>query len=286
MRTPLVITVIVNVLNIGLDYVLIFGPGRLPAFGVAGAATASVISQWIGAALCVVAVHRTVGFASSLKARDALRLLKIGGDLFIRTGLLTLFLLVSTRVATRIGAHSGAAHQAIRQAWMFSALSLDALAITGQSLVGFFLGGGSVKLARSVAARVCGWSLIVGALLTMGMILTTDVAAALLVPRPAYASFVVPWIIAAVMQPLSALSFATDGIHWGTGDFRYLRNGMIIATGVGLTLLLLIDVNSPRALELVWWSTSAWILARAIIGVVRIWPAPCAAPLARRKVSQ
>jgi MATE family multidrug resistance protein len=193
--------------------------------------------------------------------------------------MLTVFLLVATRVATRIGADSGAAHQAIRQAWVFSALSLDALAITGQSLVGFFLGGGATRTARAVAGRVCLWSIAVGIALSTLMVVTSDFAARILVPVSSRAAFVVPWLIAAAMQPLSALSFATDGIHWGTGDFRYLRNGMVIATAIGLAGLFLVDVTHPRALDWVWWATMLWIFARSVIGIVRIWPGLGAAPL-------
>ena len=42
-------------------------------------------------------------------------------------------------------------HQAIRQFWIFAALGLDALAITAQSLVGFFIGSEWVSQARRVA---------------------------------------------------------------------------------------------------------------------------------------
>jgi MATE family multidrug resistance protein len=49
MRTPLAIAIAQNALNIALDAVLIFGIGPIPAFGIAGAAWASVVSQWLGA---------------------------------------------------------------------------------------------------------------------------------------------------------------------------------------------------------------------------------------------
>ena len=62
-----------------------------------------------------------------------------------------LFIVLATRTATRIGADAGAAHQAIRQVWLLTALVLDAYAATAQSLVAYFLGANHVQLARRVA---------------------------------------------------------------------------------------------------------------------------------------
>ena len=52
--------------------------------------------------------------------------------------------------------------QAIRQFWIFSALLLDAFAVTGQSLVGYFVGSNDREQALRVAQYVCGWSLGTG----------------------------------------------------------------------------------------------------------------------------
>jgi MATE family multidrug resistance protein len=72
----------------------------------------------------------------------------------------------------------------------------------------------------------------------------------------------------------------TDGIHWGAGDYRFLRNAMIGATAAGAAILLLaVDRSAPDALTLVWLVTAGWIAVRAVFGVARIWPGIGAAPL-------
>ncbi len=113
MRTPLWIAAGLNLLNVLLDPLLIFGLGPVPGLGIAGAALATVISHWLGALLAIRAVVRRLGWPRHLRWQDAARLMVVGRDLFLRTGLLTLFLLLTTRAATRIGTGAGAAHQAV-----------------------------------------------------------------------------------------------------------------------------------------------------------------------------
>jgi MATE family multidrug resistance protein len=279
MRTPFYVAISINTLNIILDALLIFGYGPFPRLGVFGAGLASSVSQWVGAICLVWVVHRRIGFPHRIQPRDVRKLFKIGGDLFIRTGLLTAFYMITTRAATRIGADAGAAHQAVRQIWVFSFLFLDAYATTGQSLVGYFIGPRLIKQTRKVARIVCLWSFITG--LLMGVILwfVKPIVIKFLVPPSAINLFIPAWAIAALIQPVNALAFATDGIHWGTGDFRYLRNAIVTATTCGAVAIYLLDEKMGGALTWIWLITAFWIVIRALFGIMRIWPGMENSPL-------
>lgn len=272
MRTPLWIAIGVNALNIVLDWGLIFGFGPIPAMGVAGSALASTISQWLGALVGVWLVHRKMGLTRDFNWRDATNLLQVGGDLFIRTGLLTFFLAFTTRAATQIGPEAGAAHQAIRQIYMFTSLALDAYATTVQSLVGFFVGAGSLAWARRVVRIGLGWSVVTGTVLGAVMWAIRAPIIALLVPASAIAVFLPAWAVSALSQPLNSVAFLTDGAHWGTGDYRFLRNAMILATVSGVIGISLIDIQRTNAFMWVWIVTGGWVLVRAGFGLLRIFP--------------
>jgi len=274
MTTPLWIAAAANAANAALDPILIFGWGPVPAFGIAGAAWASVVGQWAGALWAVAAVRRRLGLSPRVPWRDAPELFVVGRDLFLRTGLLTLFLVLATRTATQIGAETGAANAAVRQMWLFTAFLLDAYAAAAQSLVAWFLGAGSRALARRVASVACVWGLASGFAISAFMLLGENAVAALLVPASARSVFHGAWTLLALAQPLNALSFVTDGIHWGTRDYRYLRNAMFTATAVGVALLGLAD-----SLTSVWVVTTVWISIRAAFGVARVWPGVGRAPL-------
>jgi MATE family multidrug resistance protein len=279
MRTPLVIALAVNALNLVLDPLLIFGPGPFPRLELVGAAWASTVSQWLGAALAVLAVGRRIGLTTDRVWRDIGRLFAVGLDLFLRTGSLLLFLALATRAANRIGVDAGAAHQAVRQSWVFAAFLLDGYAVSAQSLVGFFLASGQRSVARRVAGVACAWGLGTGVALAAGMLLATPIVTRLLVPASALSAFLGAWWVAALSQPLNSLSFVTDGIHWGTGDYRFLRNAVGTATAVGAVLLILLVDRPSFGLSAVWWITLVWIAVRAGFGVARVWPGIGAAPL-------
>ncbi len=280
MRTPLWIAVGLNAMNIALDWALVFGVGPFPALGVSGAALASSFSQWFGAFWAVIEVKKRSGLNFNFGMKDVRRLFVIGGDLFIRTGSVCLFLLLCTRAATKAGAEAGAAHQAIRQFFVFLALFLDAFAISGQSLVGYFIGRADTFNARRVASLVCWWSFGTGAVLSLLMLIGKQQVSWLLVPEEAAAVFAPAWLAVSVLQPVNALSFATDGIHLGTGDFGYLRNSMFTAVLISSLGIAAIEILRPEHMLLwIWIVSGIWTTLRAVFGMVRIWPGIGRAPL-------
>jgi MATE family multidrug resistance protein len=279
MRTPLAIALAQNALNIALDAVLIFGLGPIPAFGIAGAAWASVASQCLGALWAVEAIRRRLGLPDRIHWRAARNLLRVGRDLFFRTGSLILFIVLATRSATLLGADAGAAHHVIRQFWILSALLLDAFGAAAQSLIGFFLGAGQIRYARHAAAIACLWGAGTGSALALVLLAASGSVAAAFLPVDAHAMFGSAWIAFALAQPANALAFVTDGIHWGTSDYRFLRNAMITSTGAGLVALYWIDPTGPNALTAIWLITAGWIAIRSMFGMTRIWPGFGASPL-------
>ena len=272
MRTPLIIALGVNALNVLLDWLLIFGNGPFPIMGVAGSALASTISQWLGAITGILLAARKIGISKKLVFQDAAKLLQVGGDLFVRTGILNLFLAYTTRVANGLGADAGAAHQVIRQMWVFTALALDAYATTVQSLIGFFVGQDSIATAKHVVRVALAWSTGTGFLLAGLMWLGRNFVIDWLVPITAIQVFLPAWGISAISQPINSLAFLTDGVHWGTGDYRYLRNAMLITSAVGLVGLWLFENMGIKTLSRVWVIIGIWIILRAVFGLLRIYP--------------
>jgi MATE family multidrug resistance protein len=178
-----------------------------------------------------------------------------------------------------LGADEGAAHHVIRQFWILSALLLDAFGAAAQSLIGFFLGAGQIVYARRAATVACIWGAGAGIALAIAMIAASSAVAAAFLPPEAHSMFSAAWLAYALAQPANALAFVTDGIHWGTSDYRFLRNVTILSTAVGLVALYGIDPAGADALSVIWMITAGWIAIRTVFGMARIWPGFGTSPL-------
>ena len=68
-KTPMVITGVVNIINIILNTALIFGVPALhiPALGVAGSAIAVTISRMIGVTTRIIVIYNLKGLKLNLK---------------------------------------------------------------------------------------------------------------------------------------------------------------------------------------------------------------------------
>ncbi len=272
MKSPLWVALGVNILNLILDWFMIFGRGPFPVMGVTGSALASTISQWLGAGASILLAAGKFGLTRQITLRETSRLLTVGGDMFVRTGLLNLFLAYTTRTANNLGADAGAAHQVIRQMWVFTALALDAFAAAVQSLVGYFIGQGSVSLAKHVSRIGFVWSIATGVALGCLMWIGQEWVIKLMVPAESVDIFVGAWLVSVISQPINAIAFLTDGVHWGTGDFRYLRNAMVIASLLALAGLWLLGQSIPITLAWIWVIIGIWNSLRGLFGLLRIWP--------------
>ena len=146
--TPLRITFWVVVLNIIGNYLLIFGPGPLPALGIAGAATATVLARGIGAAWgwhklksATSGIHWVPG--SWAPDRTMMRrILRIGVPTafegFLRAGSGVAFLGIVAR--TGAGATAVAAHTVGLQLESFARMPAFAISVGATALVGQRLG--------------------------------------------------------------------------------------------------------------------------------------------------
>ncbi len=78
MIIPMIAQVTGSVINIVLDVILIFGTGQIPAFGIKGAAIATVIGQWVAMMITLFAVIKKYSLRGQFKL-DACRQIYING---------------------------------------------------------------------------------------------------------------------------------------------------------------------------------------------------------------
>lgn len=270
-RTPMVVAVSANAINLVLDPILIFGVG----WGIAGAAWATVIAQWV-AAIWFLGLFAQGSAAYGLRGArpvpgEVRRFLAVGRDLAIRTAALLATFTAATAVATRVSGTAVAAHQVLSQLFLFTALVLDALAIAAQALVGRHIGAGDERQAAAVADRLLVLGVAVGialvaALGAMGGLVPSWFTADEAVRAAIRSSY---WILVA-MQPLAAVVFVWDGVFIGVGDFRYLAAAMTLSALVGTAALLAV-LPLGWGLPGVWLGITVFLLVRGVTLGWRRW---------------
>ncbi len=260
-RTPLWVTGSISVFNLILDPILIFGLG----WGLAGAAWATTVAQWLGAGLFIRLFWRRRDVFSLRRGWPDLAALQplfgAGRALLIRSGALLSSFTLATAVATRQGDAVVAAHQVAVQLWIFLALVVDALAIAGQALIGRHFVSEREK-ARAYARRLVGWSVVAGlvlaALMAAGWAALPDLfsndADVIAQVDGVY------WFIVG-MQPLNAVVFVWDGIAIGASQFVYLAAATL---GAGLATAAVLGAVQLWGWGLagVWWALVVMMVVR------------------------
>lgn len=260
-RTPLVVALGANLVNLVVEVVWIYGLDG----GIAASAWSTVLSQYLAAGFFVAAVLRAAGPARP-DARAIRSLLVTGRHLFVRTGSLLASFAVATAVASRIGTAPVAAHQVAFQLWSFLALVLDALAIAAQALVGRMLGAGDVAGARAASDRLLRWGLVFGVVVGLAVAVLRPVLPGLFTDDPAVRSALlgILWFVAA-QQPLNAAVFVLDGVLMGAGDLGYLAVAMAAA---GLLFVPAALAVLALDLSLPWlWAALTLLMVLRLAGV-------------------
>ena len=180
-KTPLLIALLANGLNVALDAVFIFGLGM----GIAGSALGSVIAQYIGAGVLVHMLVRRTGPLPLARVDwpGMAMLLKPGGLVTMRTLMLVLALGATTATAARLGTSELAAHQVVRETWFLSAMLVDGLAIAAQTLVADARGRLDLAAEGELIRRLLFWATSVGAVFAGLWLLAPSLLAAAFAPN-------------------------------------------------------------------------------------------------------
>ena len=260
LRTPLVIVVVANGVNVMLNLLFIYGFG----WGLAGSAWATVVSQAGMGRRSRSGCSRPAG--SRRPSIAAIRpLARIGGEIFVRTAALYGSFLVASAVLARIGEDSLAAHLIAFQLFVFLALVLDAVAIAGQVIVGRALGAGNAGEARSAARRMIEWAVAAGAAFAVVMLALIDVVPHAFTSDPQVVDRAKEiWPLFALMQPLNGAVFALDGILIGAGDTRFLMWGMLAASLGAFVPIALASLAFDLGIVGVWVGLVSLIVVRLI----------------------
>ena len=262
--TPLYLSIAVNVLNILINYLLIFGPGPFPALGVTGAAIGTFVARLLGVAVGLYLIYsgRNVirvlpgSYLPDWQMFKDIMTIGIPGGLqgVVRNG--ASFVLVRIATSTSAGTYAAAAMSIGMQVESLAFMPGLGLNIAATSLVGQSLGAWQLEKARMYGNV----SILLGAMLMgcIGVLLAVFAGpivrffepSAHPIVQSAGTSYIV---INGLFQPLLAVSMIANGALRGAGHTRPGLMANLIGRGfVMLPLAAFLALGLGIGVEGVW----------------------------------
>jgi multidrug resistance protein, MATE family len=272
--------VIANLVNLGANLLLVFGGSNLPAwtgplralpaFGLAGAAWASVVATVVQVLILIEAVRKTGRSAARshrwVDPTELGRILRIGTPVGLQMGAeVAIFALVGL-LSGRLGPAEVAAHQI--------ALSLAAMSFT--VAVGIGTAGG-VRVGREIGAdhrngpRLAGMVAFASGtgfmcVASLIFLLFPGAVARVITNDPAVIATVVPLLaVAAVFQISDGIQAVGAGVLRGAGDttFTFLAN-LVGHWLIGFPVAIWVGFHLGLGVTGLWWGLCAGLTAVAL----------------------
>ena len=228
-RAPLAIVLVVNGVNIALDFLLVWGLGMRAE----GVAIATVTAEYLGLAVGLVLATRTLGAApwsSDGRGPSYRRYLSINLPLFVRTTALMLSFDFLTAMGARFGSAVLAANALLLNFLYLASYALDGFANAAESLVGRAIGARDAPALERSLRLSAQWTLCVALALSLAFAAAGPPLIDLMTSQDALRALArdyLPWLVAAPLVGCWAYLF--DGVFVGATMTRQMRDTMLFA---------------------------------------------------------
>ncbi len=228
-RTPMLITLFANVVNVVLAYGFIFGHVGLPELGAVGSAWATFLARLAGFGVLFYVMWRGVN-GVSIRGCDgwlpdlaqARRLLQIGIPAATEQVLNSVAFLFFSVTVAHLGTLALAAHRVAMNALSISFLPGIGFALAATALVGQSIGAQQPADARIIAAIATRWAAVWMGTIGLLFLFFAEAIIALFTPDPEVVRMGGAALRAiALTQPFWAINFVQSGALRGTGDTQF-----------------------------------------------------------------
>jgi MATE family multidrug resistance protein len=267
-RGPLLLLIVTNLVNAGLDVVFVWGLG----FTAAGVALATVLAEafGLGLGLWLLQGHLTRLGTGALPSRQQVlavapfkRLFQLNVDLFLRTVVLQAAFLSFMALASRQGPLVLAANAILMHFFMLASYCLDGFAYAAEAMVGRAVGARNPEALRAAARAGFVNAGLLALLLGAGFWLVAPWLVDLLTAIEPVRDAALAYRPVVTLLPLIAVwAFLFDGIFIGATRTAELRNAMVAAILVyGLAAASLVPTFGNPGL---WAAMLVFLAARGL----------------------
>jgi MATE family multidrug resistance protein len=263
-RTPMLVTLLSNVVNVGASWALIYGALGLPALGAVGSAWGTVIARGLGAIILVALLLRgrngvrVGGRGSWLPSLPSFKSITNIGlpaafeELLIIGGFAAL-----TPVVAAIGTESLAAHRVAINLLSLSFLPGIGFGLAATALVGQAVGAHEPDEARAATTIALRWAFLWMSGLGLLFLIFARPLTGLFGEDQAMVDAATAAMVAIVItQPFWAATFVFAGALRGTGDTRT----PLLITGAMMWAAVVIGMVAVRFLPQLWVVWAAFVV--------------------------
>lgn len=271
-KSPMKVSIVINVVNIVLDYMLIFGFWIIPELGLVGAALATVIARLVGTLLLMNYIRKTevIAFRKDFWRPDLehqLELVNLGSPAAIERLVMRAGQIVYFGFIVVLGTNTFAAHQIAGNLEVFSYMLAYGFATAATILVGRNIGAGDHETAKEYARLSTFMAMGFMSLFGVVLFFFGGWAGSLFTDDPQVIKDIdVALKIAAVFQPFLAVVLVLTGGFQGANNTKfpmYLTTiGMwVIRTGAVYVLA----IQMQMGIAGVWIAIGLDIVFKAIV---------------------
>jgi len=240
-RTPLVIQIFVNLLNIVLALLFVF----VFKWGVPGVAAASLIAEYAGLAWGLFGVRRALRelprdgrHAKILDPVQLKRMVTINSDIVLRTVCVVSVLGFFMAKSAELGDVQLAANQVLHHFLIFTSFALDGVAHAAETILGESVGRKDRAAFLHDKGVVFLWAGVVGLANILIYLVAGHAIIALMTNIPEVRAAAAAYLWWPTLMPLASVwAYTYDGVYLAATRTRIMRNTMIASFAVFLAAL-------------------------------------------------
>ncbi len=264
-RAPVILLVVGNLVNIVLDLWLVMGLH----WGVAGAATATALAEYITLGVGSIMVWRVLklrGITLSLLKQswrgDSGRLLRLNRDIMLRSLMLQLCFASLTVLGARLGPDVVAVNAVLLMFITFTAYALDGFAYAVEVFAGEAHGAKDGSKLLRVWHSACRQAVVVALFFSLIYAIFGPQIVTLLTSLQSLQQTADRYLVWQMIMPLIGVwCYLLDGMFIGATRGREMRNSMVVAAAGYFLTLLSVPVLGNHGL---WLAVTVFLALRGL----------------------
>ena len=262
---PMLLTIVVNLVNIVLNLVFVRGLGMK----VEGVALATVIAQYVGLFLAVLLFFvRYRSIMAGWNIREVLllsklkRFLSISGDIFIRTCCLVFSHAVFTAKSAALSDTFLAINTILLQYIYILSFAIDGLAFAAESLIGRYKGAHDLQSLKRTTRLIFLWAFLFAGMIMLIFVFFGEQLLYVFTNQRSLVERAEVYLIWVIVAPvINVAAYIWDGIFLGATASRALRNSVIVSTLLYLSAVYLLMPFGNHGL---WGALTLLLVARGV----------------------